>query len=287
MRSWIVIINLIALMCATGCGADSGGTPVSATPTSGGGSDSRSRVMTMAHGAQPAPADAPRDAQSAKPVMFQVDVYRISVPFGTFTGNEAFWKRMDEQCVDAFQGDLLNRNGIRVGLAPLSEIDFLKQFMEEKPVISKMTTTATEVPLVEIEMQKDLPHQTVSFFNPDLRIQDYEGSTNVINMSFQPAPRKPGCMRLTLAPMVRSIRKHYQFTKLNNELEVQYINPETYYDLKLRVDIPKDQFFIVMPSADARYETSVGRAFLTKDGPTDRLEQILLIIPRAILVESK
>ena len=282
MRSWIVIINLFALTCITGCGGDGGGTPASATPASGG-----SRVMTMAHGAQPAPADAPRDAQSAQPIMFAVEVYRVTIPFGTFTGNEAFWKRMDEQCVDAFQGDLLNRNGIRVGLASLSEIDFFKQFMEEKPVISKMTTTATEVPLVEIEMQKDLPHQTVSFFNPDLRIQDYEGSTNVINMSFQPAPRKPGCMRLTLAPMVRSIRKHYQFTKLNNELEVQYINPETYYDLKLRVDIPKDQFFIVMPSADARYETSVGRAFLTKDGPTDRLEQILLIIPRAILVESK
>jgi hypothetical protein len=282
MRSWIVIINLFALTCITGCGGDGGGAPASATPASGG-----SRVITMAQGAQPAPADAPRDAQSAQPIMFAVEVYRVTVPFGTFTGNEAFWKRMDEQCVDAFQGDLLNRNGIRVGLAPLSEIDFFKQFMEEKPVISKMTTTATEVPLVEIEMQKDLPHQTVSFFNPDLRIQDYEGSTNVINMSFQPAPRKPGCMRLTLAPMVRSIRKHYQFTKLNNELEVQYINPETYYDLKLRVDIPKDQFFIVMPSADARYETSVGRAFLTKDGPTDRLEQILLIIPRAILVESK
>lgn len=285
MRSWIVLINLIALICASGCGADNKTTPVSATPASG-GADNRNRVMNMAHGAQPAPADAPRDAQAAKPVMFQVDVFRISVPFGTFTGNEAFWKRMDEQCVDAFQGDLLNRNGIRVGLAPNSEIEFFKRFMEEKPVVTKLTTTATEVPLVEIEMQKELPHQTISFFNPDLRIQDYEGSSNVLNMSFQPAPRKPGCMRLTLAPMVRSTHKHYTFTKLNNEVELQYINPETYYDLKLRVDIPQDQFFIVMPSADARYETSVGSAFLTKSGPTDRLEQILLIIPRAINVDQ-
>jgi hypothetical protein len=281
MRSWIVPINLIALLFAAGCGGDGNRAAESATPPKSG------KVMSMAQGAQPAPADAPRDAQAAATITFQVEVYRITVPFGTFTGNEAFWKRMDEQCVDAFKNDLLNRNGIRVGEAPLSELDFFRKFMEEKPVISKMTTTATEAPLVELEMRTDLAEQTISFFNPDLRMRDFDASSNVLNLSFQPAPRKPGCMRLTLAPMVRSHRKHFQFTMLNNETELQYIAPETFYDLNLRVDIPKDRFFIVMPSSDARFDTSVGRAFLTKDGPTDRLEQILLIIPRAMTNEAK
>ncbi|MBC8105296.1 MAG: hypothetical protein H7Z14_01805 [Anaerolineae bacterium] len=150
-----------------------------------------------------------------------------------------------------------------------------------------MTTTATEVPLVELEMRPDLPAQTIAVYNPDLQMRDYDASSNVFNMSFQPTPREPGSLRLTLAPMIRSHRKHFQFTQLNNETELQYISPETFYDLKLRVDIPRDRFFIVMPSADARFETSVGRAFLTKDGPLDRLEQILLIIPRAMTNEAK
>ena len=283
MRSWIVLINVIALSFLTGCGGDANRPPEASATAS----RPRDKVMSMAQGAQPAPADAPRDAAPAQTIMFQVEVYRITVPFGTFTGNEAFWKRMDEQCVDAFKNDLLNRNGIRVGQAPLHELDFFRKFMEENPVISKMTTTATEVPLVELEMRTDLPEQTISFYNPDLRLRDYDGSTNVLNLSFQPAPRKLGCMRLTLAPMVRSHRKHFQFTQLNNETELQYIAPETFYDLNLRVDIPKDTFFIVMPSSDARYDTSVGRAFLTKDGPTDRLEQILLVIPRAMTNDAK
>lgn len=281
MRSWIVPINVIALMLATGCGGDGNRASEPATPASGG------RVMSMAQGAQPAPPDAPRDAAPAQSITFQVEVYRVLVPFGTFTGNEAFWKRMDEQCVDAFHNDLLNRNGIRVGQAPLSELKFFRKFMEEKPVISKMTTTATEAPLVELEMRTDLPEQTIAFYNPDLRVRDYDASSNVFNLSFQPTPRDPGSLRLTLAPMIRSHRKHFQFTQLNNETELQYLSPETFYDLNLRVDIPKDRFFIVMPSSDARSETSVGRAFLTKDGPLDRLEQILLIIPRAMTSEPK
>jgi hypothetical protein len=283
MRSWIVLINVIALMftAAAGCGGDGARAPEPAAPARG------AKVMSMAQGAQPAPPNAPRDAAPAQSISFQVEVYRILVPFGTFTANETFWKRMDEQCVDAYKNDLLNRNGIRVGEAPLSELNFFRKFMEGKPVISKMTTTATEVPLVELEMRTDLPEQTISFYNPDLRMRDYDASSNVLNLSFQPTPREPGSMRLTLAPMVRSHRKHFQFTMLNNESELQYISPETFYDLNLRVDIPKDRFFIVMPSADARFDTSVGRAFLTKDGPMDRQEQILLIIPHAISGEAK
>ncbi|CAN5495692.1 hypothetical protein BH09PLA1_BH09PLA1_33940 [soil metagenome] len=275
MRSWIVLINLSATLFLAGCAGDRDSS-ASVPPASTG------KVMSMAQGALGAPADAPRDAAPAQSIIFQVEVYRITVPFGTFAGNEAFWKRVDEQCVDPFTNDLLNRNGIRVGQAPLAELDFFRKFMEEKPVISKMTTTATEAPLVELEMRSDLPEQRISLFAPDLRMRDYDASSNVLNLSFQPAPRKPGCMRLTLCPMVRSHRKHFQYTVLNNETELKYISPEMFYDLNLRVDIPKDRFFVVMPSADARYETSVGRAFLTKDGPLDRYEQILLIVPHAI-----
>ena len=54
------------------------------------------------------------------------------------------------------------------------------------------------------------------------------------------------------------------------------------YDLNLRADIPKDRFFIVMPSPAARGSLSVGRAFFMKQGHTEQLEQILLIIPRPL-----
>jgi hypothetical protein len=52
------------------------------------------------------------------------------------------------------------------------------------------------------------------------------------------------------------------------------------YDLNLRVDIAPDSFFILAPSTDADRLTSVGHAFLTEDGTTQRLEQVIVLVPR-------
>jgi hypothetical protein len=241
-------------------------------------------IVTMVQRVGPAPDGSPRDAAPVQTVFFQMDVYRLAVPLGTFSANEEFWKRMDEECVDPTTKDLLERNGIRVGQAPQSELSFFQKFMDDKPLMQRLSTLAPEARKIELEMRKDLPHQTI--FRMDARRQnigrDYDRSSNIINMSFEPAPRKPGCVRLTLCPMVRSHRKRFEFTPLNNENEIQYVEPELLYDLNLRVDIPKDRFFIVMPSATAD-SASVGAAFLIKQGHTDRQEEILLIIPHPMV----
>jgi hypothetical protein len=241
----------------------------------------------MVHAATPAPPDAPKDAPSPQHYVFQIDVFQVSIPMGTFSGNEAFWKRIDEQCVDPVTHEMLFNNGIRVGQAPISELDFFKKFMDEKPSTSRMTTTGAEAQRVELEMKTDLPEQTIFVFDANSQHagKSYDACSNVINMSFQATPRKPGQLRLTLCPMVRTKRKHFQYTAMHNEMEVEYVSAEMLYDLNLCVDIPKDTFFIVMPSTEARLGTSVGHAFLMKDGPTQRLEQILLIIPHVIQAE--
>src|SRR4051812_7697836 len=41
------------------------------------------------------------------PTRVQMDVYQLSVPFGTVSKNEAFWKRIDEQCVDVATYDVI------------------------------------------------------------------------------------------------------------------------------------------------------------------------------------
>lgn len=65
-------------------------------------------------------------------------------------------------------------------------------------------------------------------------------------------------------------------------MELQYISPEMFYDLNLRVDIPLDHFFLAMASPEARFSTSVGHAFFTKSGKTEPMEQILLIVPHPL-----
>ena len=44
--------------------------------------------------------DSPRDAQPTLPVVFQLMCYQVTVPVGTVSQNEAFWKRIDENALD-------------------------------------------------------------------------------------------------------------------------------------------------------------------------------------------
>ena len=244
------------------------------------------RVIAMSQGVQSNDANAPRDAAPAQQFIYQVDVYQLAVPFGTYSGNEEFWKRIDEQCVRPDTYDVLRRNGIRIGEAPLSELEFFKKFMDVKPVMEKLSTTSPKAQNIELEMKKDVAEQDIFPFDQRgaLSGKTYDGSTNLFNMSFSPTPRNRDSIQLTLCPVVRATKKHIEYTALNNETEVQYVRTEKPIDVNLCVDIPKDRFLVVAPSLEARSTTSVGHAFLTKDGHVELLEQVLLIIPAPVAV---
>ena len=129
-----------------------------------------------------------------------------------------FWKRLDEQCVSPGTYDLLYRNGLRVGRAPFSEWEFVKEMIARNPgEVTKLGTVAPEAKNVPIAMRQDVRFQTIAHFDADegLRIRDYEACENIINLSFQPVPRKPGQLLLALAPMVRLTRTALDFTALH------------------------------------------------------------------------
>jgi hypothetical protein len=104
-------------------------------------------------------------------------------------------------------------------------------------------------------------------------------SVNIMNVSFAPAPRKPGQLRLTLCPMVRATREKLQLVGDDQQVGLKFVTPETLYDLNFSVDIPVDSFLIVTPSPDAQRLTSMGNAFFIKETPSERQEQIMLVMP--------
>jgi hypothetical protein len=104
-------------------------------------------------------------------------------------------------------------------------------------------------------------------------------------MTLQPAPRKPGVMRLALCPVVREARKRIQFSPLNHEQEVLFTSPEKIYDVNLRCDIPVDHFLVVAPSSESTWRTSIGNSFLVTEGAAEKLENVLLVVPREIRLD--
>ena len=73
---------------------------------------------------------------------------------------------------------------------------------------------------------------------------------------------------------------------LNNEQEVTFSYPERLYDMNLRADVPSDSFLVVAPSEEARWKTSIGNNFFVNDGTAERMENVLLIVPRGVRIEE-
>jgi hypothetical protein len=79
-----------------------------------------------------------------------------------------------------------------------------------------------------------------------------------------------------------------QYSALNAELgEISYAAPERMYKLNLCADVPSDQFLIVAPSGESTWPTSIGNSFLVNDGTAERMETVLLIVPKPVhLIET-
>jgi hypothetical protein len=107
-----------------------------------------------------------------------------------------------------------------------------------------------------------------------------------MSLTFQPAPRKTDTIRVALCPTVRTERKVLQYSVNNDEREIQYVHPEHLYDLNLRADVAVGHFLLIAPSPEGRRSTSIGNAFLVQNGPAERLEQLILLIPRVIPMEQ-
>jgi hypothetical protein len=216
-----------------------------------------------------------------------MDVFQLRMPLGAISRSEEFWKHVDEQRVDVGTYDLLRKNGWRTGIAPSSEWSYFLDIIEAYPASPKPTRIAAapggDGAALELTMNKAIPYQVISYFNDENRLflRSFEECENLVNVSLQQAPRKPGEARVSVCPTVRATYRRYEAINRNDgtEKEFVYHRPERLYDLNCQVDIPVDHFFVVAPSPEVKWRTSLGATFLVQDGPADRYEQVLLLVP--------
>ena len=224
----------------------------------------------------------------------KMDVFQLHIPLGTISRSEEFWKHVDEQSVDVGTYDLLRKNGWRIGIAPTSEWNYFLDIIENYPASPKPTSLAAapggDGASLELTMSKGIPYQVISYFNDENRLflRSYEECENLISISLQQAPRKPGEARVSVCPTVRATYRRYQITTSaeSGEREIKYDRPERLYDLNCEVDIPIDHFFVVAPAPEVKWKTSLGQTFLVQNGGADRYEAVLLLVPRVEELEE-
>jgi hypothetical protein len=228
-----------------------------------------------------APADPPT---LFKPTV-NLSIYHLRVPLGTVSAGEEFWKHVDEHALDITTYDVLYKNGIRVGRAPLADLNYFMKALDRNPIQTLPTVfAASGTKLIELPMKKGAIDQVLYDFDlkNTMTVRSFEESDNIFCVEFSPAPRKAGDVRVSFCPMVRTLRKRLVAIGDLETREVEYKSPEKYFQLNLRTDIPLDGFLILGPSPEAKSIMSLGHAFLMQGGPTEQQEDVLLIIPQAM-----
>jgi hypothetical protein len=225
----------------------------------------------------------------ARPVV-NLTVYHLMVPAGTVSRNEEFWKHVDERAIDMLTYDVLYKNGLRIGRASLADMEDFMGILERDTIQNQpMLYAAAGAKSVEVAMKKDVAAQTIYDF--DLRnvmtIRSYELSDNILCVDFQAAPRKPGSLRVSMVPMVRTLRKRLRPVGDFETQEVEYVSPEKRFDLSLRTDIPLDGFLVIAPSPEAMAPMSLGHSFMVQEGGAEQLEDVVLLIPQAMRRPAK
>lgn len=294
-RRVAAVVTLLATAVATfagGCGSSSSQSSQSQS----------SRSADVAIAAQPSgPTQAQVlganfDNQAASKLRLRVvrlEIYRLKVPHGAISRSEEFWKHLDEQQVDVGTYDLLRKNGWRLGTAPSSEWPYFRDIIDAYPASSQPHALDADPvaggSTMELAMKEGIADQNIFYFDDASRLngRSFGESDNLLNISLQQAPRRRGEARVTVCPTVRSLRKRFAVTQRGEEREFRRVYPEKLYDLNLQADIPDGDFLVIAPSPEVRWRTSLGAAFLIEDGPAERLEHVLLLVPRVAELEER
>ena len=236
----------------------------------------------------PAPLIAPQaqmtqaDAVPAQQYLAQLAVYKITVPAGSISGSEDFWKRVDEHAVDVPTYELLYKNGVRVGVAPAGEWDYLKSLFEKNPAMTQpMLFMGRDGGDNTIDIKKALDYQNLFYFDQsgELIGRTFERCDTHLRVNFRPAPRKHGSVRLALCPVIRSLRERLVPIGDINQRTTTWYHPEHLFALNLVADVAIDSFLVAAPSPEGKWPTSLGNTFLTDKGGAEQTETVLIFRP--------
>lgn len=238
----------------------------------------------------PPHAADPRDPQPPWEALVHVKVYQISLPLGTVSTNERFWKRLDEDILSRPVMATLNENGLRCGIASKTQWHYFRDLLAHEPTeVRTSDLDGLQGHAVPLELDKPVHSEDLFFRNErgELEGKTYEDCTNQVTLSFGPVPRTPWAVRLALCPTIKSQAVGTRFTPLNNELESRYELVDHLFDLGLTTDVDDDHFLVLSPGAAAVHPTSIGNRFLVDDSTPEQREQVIVVVPSFLRLDGK
>ncbi len=205
-------------------------------------------------------------------IFLELDIYQITAPYGSISGDDRFWKHIDEDHINLRAHDVLQRNGIRYGEGSNSEWKYFESIMEREGATSKKSTMSrVKKRSLDFPLRTGIESETIWFMTDvDDHLEPsyghtYEKCDNLFSMSFEPTPRRPGDTRIAVCAVVRNLIKEIRPSPLNEPRSYEWFNREHFYDLRLREDVPMDHFLVIATAPLANLPDNLGHTFPNPD----------------------
>src|SRR5690606_8297130 len=229
------------------------------------------------------------DATPRELRILALQVYALELPRGRVSRNSELWRRIDEQSVDPATYDVLWANGVRVGGAPLSELDHIREVLGiETALRTDILGRSPGRQSRDFPVEGEIGEKTIFWFDAAKRSQGrtFQRCETRMNIAFEPAPGRVQTVRISMSPIVRALNPRIVVTPQGNDYAVGEVKDTTLFDLRLQADVPVGEFLIVAPSDETRWETCLGRQFFTVERDGELYERVYVLIPQVAAVRA-
>jgi len=213
-------------------------------------------------------------------------MYQLQMPFGANSRDNAFWKLVDEDVVDVPTSRLMNNNGFRVGRGRVADWPEFFRILQRESAIKTAEHRITAQPAVEdarLDMSEEMPEELLYIYDEHgLTMRSFEDCQNRMSLAFQWAPRKPMTMRVTICPYIVAWQTRFDYSLADDPPPTKYLQRNNFYDLHFCSDISPGEFLVVGTSIATEDVNRIGSRFLTRDGPNQRYEEVLILVGKPV-----
>jgi hypothetical protein len=223
------------------------------------------------------------------PQVILVYLYQFKTPYGFISKNDKFWKYVDEDAVDVPTYDLLYRNGLRIGrVAGINRNKLMGILDQETSVVQFGWFSAVSgKDGLPVDMTPQFRDQLLFVLdNHGVTGRWYDLSRDRFSFAFQWERHRQGVVRVTICPVVTTRRQRFNYAAADDPEAQSLIQDENLYNLLMRADLANNEMLVLAASPEADDPYRVGARFMIRDGPTDRLEQILILSRTRLVLQN-
>ncbi|HUO09526.1 MAG TPA: hypothetical protein VM008_14550 [Phycisphaerae bacterium] len=219
-------------------------------------------------------------------------VYRITLPVGTFSGNEKVWSQLNEDALDSKTTVLLAQNGLRAATGPLGRWPAISKLIDVPGAMTDQMVCQTDgSSAVNVVTRANIADQNVVSVDRDL---EQQGRTfNRCDDGFRLSMRKTGMsgkgggasggaaqLMVQLEPVVtEGSGGAVGGGGMGNIGAGAFTSEESFPDLQMAATLRADQFFVVSPGDPRGNRFSVGSLWLSDLAKAPAVETVLVFVP--------